>query len=467
VTHLAEAAAKFVDDDSRLAIQQSLRTLLHHHRQFGESEWTLPASELAEMEKVYLAFAPVDPVKRIAWMFEQDEAPLPNPIGHDRALNREASNEARRIALKDLSDSAGLDGVLCLAQQAKFPALVGKALAETATEDITDAALVDALQTDSDQSWNFAHGIIITFNTNKGESWSDHLIDRALAEGWTRDSVLRILLSLPKSEHFMHRASEIGGEIEHLYWKQVGTFWIQGSANTLSWALDKLLQAGRGREALHLAGHHLDGLSSDLLFRILDGALRSDRPTKNDNNEAVMFQYYVEQLFGRLDIAANVGEGEMARLEWSYLNVLQRSKRPPKTLHNALSANPGFFIEVLSVVYRPRADDEMDEAPPPEEERERSVAIATHGYRLLQEWYQVPGKSGDAVDGKALEEWVKRARILADKAGRVEAADQHIGRVLAFRRSLSDTRAQNRTIGHAAISRSMSWLKTFFCCTTR
>jgi hypothetical protein len=209
VTRLAEAAAKFVDDDSRLAIQQSLRTLLHHHRQFGESEWTLPASELAEMEKVYLAFAPVDPVKRIAWMFEQDEAPLPNPIEHDWAHNREASNEARRIALKDLSDSAGLDGVLSLAQQAKFPALVGKALAETATEDITDAALVDALQTDSDQSWNFAHGIIITFNTDKGESWSDHLIDRALAEGWTRDAVLRILLSLPKSEHFMRRASEI------------------------------------------------------------------------------------------------------------------------------------------------------------------------------------------------------------------------------------------------------------------
>jgi hypothetical protein len=430
VTRLAESVARFADDDSRLAIQQSLRTVLHHHRQFGGNEWALPASELAEMEKVYLAFAPGDPVKRIAWMFEQDDAPLPNPLGHDWALNREASNEARRIAIKDLLDSAGIDGVLTLAQLAKFPALVGKALAETATEGITDASLVDALQADNDQSWNFAHGIIITFNTNKGESWSDRLIDRALAEGWTRDSVLRILLSLPKSEHFMRRASGIGGEIQQRYWKQVGTFWIQGSPDTLSWALGKLLEAGRSREALHLAGHHLDGLSSDLLLGILDGALRSDGPTRNDNNETVMFQHYVEQVFRRLDIAANVGEGEMARLEWSYLNVLQRSKRPPKTLHYALSANPEFFIEVLSVIYRPRADDEKGE--PPEEERERSAAIATHAYRLLQEWHQVPGRSGDVVDGKALEEWTKKARILADKAGRVEAADQHIGRVLAY-----------------------------------
>jgi hypothetical protein len=133
-----------------------------------------------------------------------------------RALNREASNEARRIAIKNLLDSAGIDAILSLFQLVQFPALVGKALAETATEVITDATLVDALQVDDYQSWNFAHGIIVTFNTIKGESWSDCLIDRALAQGWTRDSVLRILLSLPKSEHFMRRASEIGGEIEQL-----------------------------------------------------------------------------------------------------------------------------------------------------------------------------------------------------------------------------------------------------------
>jgi hypothetical protein len=325
----------------------------------------------------------------------------------------------------------GIDDIFVLAQSAKFPALVGKALAETATDVITDAALVSALQPDDDQSWNFAHGIIVAFNASKGETWSDHLIDRALAEGWKPEAVLRILLSLPKSEHFMHRASGIGGEVEKLYWKRVGTFWIQGSPDTISWALEKLLEAGRGREALlHVAGHHLNGLSSDLLVRILDGALRSDRPAREDNNEAVMFQYHAEQIFGKLDIARDVSEGEMARLEWSYLNVLQRSKRPPKTLHNALSVSPEFFIEVLSVIYRTRAGDETEELP--EEERERSAAIATHAYALLQEWHQVPGKSGKVVDGKALEDWVKKARILADKARRAEAGDQHIGRVLAY-----------------------------------
>jgi hypothetical protein len=424
------ASVNNFSDDEKSEIQRALRNLLHHHRQFGKSDWALPSQELAEIEKVYLAFVPFATVKRIAWLFEQEQALLPNPMGHDWQLNQKASNEARQIAIKDLFNTGGIAPILSLAQSAELPALVGKALAETVPEDTTDAALVHAIRSDDGQSRSFADGIILIFNASKGEVWSDHLLDRAIAEQWGPEAVLRILLSLPKSERFMRRASAIGGEVERLYWKRVDIFWIQGSRDTLGWALRKLLEAGRGREALHLAGHHLNDLSSDLLIRILDGALKSERPTEENNNAAVMFQHYVEQIFGKLDMAAEVSEAEMARLEWSYLNVLQRSRRPPNILHNLLSANPEFFIKVLSVIYPPRADGESEE--PSQEEGNRSAVIATHAYRLLQEWHQLPGKLGDVVDAKALEEWVKRARILADKAGRVEAADQHIGRVLSY-----------------------------------
>jgi hypothetical protein len=245
--------------------------------------------------------------------------------------------------------------------------------------------------------------------------------------------LLRILLSLPKSENFMRRASDIGGEVEHLYWSKVGTFWIQASPDTISWAIEKLLAANRGRETVHLAGHHPEGLTSALLVRILDGALRSKAPATGDHNEGTMFQFYVEQIFEKLDAAGDVTEEEIARLEWSYLNVLQRSKRPPKTLHKALATSPEFFVEVLSVIYR-RRDDDKGNAPEQasEEEKERSAAIATHAYGLLQEWHQIPGESNGVVDGVVLEPWVKNARILAEKAGRAEVADQHIGRVLSY-----------------------------------
>jgi hypothetical protein len=145
----------------------------------------------------------------------------------------------------------------------------------------------------------------------------------------------------------MRTASSFGDEIEKQYWTRMGTFWIQGSPETIAWAIDKLLAVGRGRECIHLTGHHLDGLSSSLLVRILESAPLSKIGSSNDHNESTMFQHYVEQIFQRLDKSANIPEAEMARLEWSYLNVLQRSKRPPRTLHKALSTSPD---EVAAVV---------------------------------------------------------------------------------------------------------------------
>jgi hypothetical protein len=132
----------------------------------------------------------------------------------------------------------------------------------------------------------------------------------------------------------------------------------------------------------------------------------------------------------------------MARLEWSFLNVLQRSKRPPTTLRKALSTTPQLFVQVLSVIYRPRKagdNEEVQESEPvSEEQKRREAAIAGHAYRLLNDWHEIPGRSGNKVDGTVLDAWVKEARILAADADRSEVADQHIGRLFAYSPSEDD-----------------------------
>jgi hypothetical protein len=72
------------------------------------------------------------------------------------------------------------------------------------------------------------------------------------------------------------------------------------------------------------------------------------------------------------------------------------------------------------------------EEPESEEEKQRAAAIASHAYRLLQNWREIPGQSSQGIDGAALEAWVKQARILAAEVERSEVADQHIGRILAY-----------------------------------
>ncbi|EIG58037.1 helix-turn-helix transcriptional regulator [Bradyrhizobium sp. WSM1253] len=435
VKRLLASESKITDDNDRANIQRALRALISHHRQFEESDWSLPENELDQLEAAYTALAPFDKLKKIEWLFENEQAPLLNPSSaYDWERNIEASNEARRGAISSLM-IGGVEDLFSFAQLVKEAGLIGRAVAQVADSATVDKALARGIDAGDDKSWNLAHGIIVTLNFSQGNAWGDRLIDRAVGDGWGDEAILRILLSLPKSEHFMQKASSLGEEVDRLYWARLSSHWIQGTQEAIASAIEKLLAVGRGRDCIHLAGHHLKGLPSSLLVRILDGALQQ-AANSNDHNEPSMFQYHVERIFQCLDESGVVSESEMARLEWSYLNVLQRSKRPPITLRKALSTTPQLFVQVLSVIYRPRKAGDHEEVqesePVSEEQKKREAAIAGHAYRLLNDWHEIPGRSGNKVDGAVLEAWVKDARILAADAERSEAADQHIGRLFAY-----------------------------------
>lgn len=434
IGQLNRAEPRISDDQGRTQIQGAIRNLINQHRQFEESDWVLPAAELAELEATYNALAPSDRLKRVEWLFETEQAALLNPIGDDWERNTEASNEARRTAVRDLI-TRGLDDVLALVQLVKEPALVGRAVAQVVDDGTSDEIVARAIQVGGDQSWNFAHGIIVTKLTSEGDGWGDSLINRALGGRWGNDALLRILLSLPKSEHFMRSASGLGKEIDEQYWIAVSAYRIQGSTDAIAEAIEKLLAVGRGRECVHLAARNLEGLPSSLLRRALEGALHSSPAPSRGSNEASMFQYYVERIFQRIDEDGEVPDNEIGRLEWNYLNVLQRSKRPPKALRTALSTSPEFFVQVLSVIYRPHKErnvETRETEQESEQEKAQAAAIAGHAFKLLQDWQQLPGQVGDAIDGAALEGWVKEVRILALRAERAEVADHQIGRLLAY-----------------------------------
>ncbi len=101
----------------------------------------------------------------------------------------------------------------------------------------------------------------------------------------------------------------------------------------------------------------------------------------------------------------------------------------PVTLHKLLREDPGFFVEILGLIFRPR--DESAEAVRgySEEEKRR----AENAYRLLMSWQDVPGsRDGRTVDEKALRDWIQKARSLAEQRGLLEICDSRIGEVLAY-----------------------------------
>lgn len=199
-----------------------------------------------------------------------------------------------------------------------------------------------------------SHGIIVSSIEKHGESWGDDVIRRATREKWSPEARLRLFLSLPKTEHFWNLLSKTCHDIEDRYWQQTSVFPISGTSEQIVFAVERLIAAGRANAAIHLAGQFAKKMPNPLIVRVLQEALHSEGPRLMEGNDAVMFQYYVEELMSKLDVAEDVPESEIGKLEWSYLRVLEHSRRPPKVIQKVLATSPrllcGCLVTSLQVV---------------------------------------------------------------------------------------------------------------------
>lgn len=428
IEHLAATADSINNDDDRAAVQQALRKLLNHHRQFQKTAgWALPEAELQIIEDVYRRLEPKDDLLKIKWLFDDHHAPILDPHGaREWDANTKASDNARRQALADLLAKAGIQGVLRLYPMVRYPGLVGRAYAQTSNANFP-AEFIEALKTNGGSQWAFAQGAIYTYREIRGDAWADTLLDQAIQEKWGDLALERILLALPKSEHFMERVAKIGGAVDAAYWAKIEVFQINVPAPAKPQAVEHLLAAKRAHATIQYAGHYAAEIPSHLLIRVLTDAVSAE-PT-GEPNDGTMFQFYVTTILEKLDNDSSVDKAEVARLEWSYLKLLEYSNRAPKELPKFLATSPSFFLEVLSAAYRGEHEQGLDENAP---DHQTKKSMAGQAWTLLRGWSYLPGLMADGkVDGEELERWVKAARILCAGADRGPIGDQVIGQMLA------------------------------------
>lgn len=431
VQHLVATAPKIGSDDDKVIIQQALRRLLHHHRQFEDASWTLPADELQAIEDAYYLLQPQNKLQRIKWLFDEHHAPLLQPENpRDWQANSNASDKERREDLADLTNKAGISAVRDLYLFVRLPSLVGRAFAQNNEEAHFPAEFVEALKTDGDAYWDFAYGGLFSYFEKRGDVWGDKIIDQAIKEKWGDLALKRILLSLPKTEHFIDCAAKIGGAVEEAYWARLEIFQINVPAAKRPHVVKRLLQAKRAWATASFAGQYVADIPSDLLVEVLTEALSNQPKKATDGNEGTMFQHYITEIFDKLDSDPTVGQDQIAGLEWSYLRVLEFSNRTPKALPRVLATSPQFFEQLLKAAYRGENEKGLDESA---EDYEVQKRMAGQAWSLLHSWAHVPGLSDDGktVDGAALEAWVREARIRSAEAGRAAIGDQMIGQVLA------------------------------------
>jgi hypothetical protein len=428
---LEAAEPRITDKADRASLWDKLRGLLHHHRQFPDAEWSLPDAVLDRLESVYDRFAPTDPLERAAWLFQQS-VQLPKPPGADWEAEHRDVEAARQHAAQALYANGGLPAVLSFARLTETAGYIGKALYESGlpASDI-DALLEATVRSDDSHERDVGRGLVISVFRDRKEPWAADLIVKARTENWGDTALLTILRALPIERWTWEHVAQISGEIETTYWRRAPVFWMSDDREDIAYAIRMLLRVGRAREALPLAGRGKNvHLPSNLLVEVMQAAARQPFKNNGDGNETTMFQHYVAEILQLLDERDDVDRNALVALEWTYLHVLEHSRRPAKVLLRALSEQPSLFIQMLSAVFK--ASEESGVVDPEPDDPEHARAVATQASRLLRLWNRIPGTGDDGtIDGETLKTWIKEARSLAKAAGREDIGDSRIGDMLS------------------------------------
>ena len=427
--------AKSFDKSARASIWKTLRVFLGNHRCYASAQWALPEEFLARFDVVYDAFEPSDHIERISWLFDSQSVPLPIKLeGGWETYDREACVKRRECVERLWADS-GVEGIDRLARAAEQPELIGVALVDSSLSiQAKDALLARGLQSPIPKSNWVARGFITkTLQEEKaagrGDEWAYRFLDRTVAEGWPDRAQLDILFLMDISSRLWERIEQCPPAIAADYWKNLNPYGLPGTPEAIDFAVRKLMEHGRADALMVAVAQNPQTVSSAQIIEILKEARHSLQRQQHDN-DLVMFQHHLELLLATLDNRDDVDPARIAELEWLYLPVLRHSGRSLKALHNALSENPGFFVEVLKAVYGSGSEDRGSTEQAVDDEHHRQ--LVTQAFELLNSWHLLPGMCDGVVDGAKLEAWVAEARRQAAQEGRIDPCDAYIGKVLAW-----------------------------------
>ena len=148
----------------------------------------------------------------------------------------------------------------------------GARIAKAKKDEILALALRGAEAVDAE----LAEGMIARMFAEMGETWANKLLDRAKNEHWGAEAVTRVLCALP-AQRWVWDCAAADSAVSSLYWKRVHPFLINGDAGEVTFAIERLIEAGRALHAIDLAGHNVrKQLPSELLSRLLLAAVKQE-----------------------------------------------------------------------------------------------------------------------------------------------------------------------------------------------
>jgi hypothetical protein len=419
--HLASPAVASLSDAERQDLWSGLVEIVTKHRRFAGAKWAMEPSRADQLAALAEQLTPTAPSVRYRRLFSERHFDLYDERGnYEQQYQR--LEELRREAVREVADSGGAEAVLTFSETVEAPWRVGLAFGSIADEAQDEFVLPRLLLSEKPAISQFTGGFVWG-RFGRGEwAW----VDTINTSEWSPGELGQFLSFLPFSQQTWDRVPRLLGESEKAYWRQAAANPYQAAEADLAGAIKKLLEFGRPNAAIRCIYHVVT--SSGVVDRTLAIRALLDALGSSDDAQAID-TYAILEIIKKLQDDPEVDPGDMFRIEWSYLALLdEHHGAAPKFLANRLSRDPSSFCELVRLVFRPKGEEALGE-----EVSDQSRLIATNAYRLLTQWNVPPGTKEDGgYDGSALTGWIDAMKHEAGSTDHLEIAMTLLGQVLTY-----------------------------------
>ncbi|MCY3849246.1 MAG: hypothetical protein OXF75_00410 [Acidimicrobiaceae bacterium] len=434
VSQLEELSDRAVPEQFKSAVWPELRNFTSRHREFSDSSWTLPESDLQVLDQLIQRLRPSAHDAAFGYLFSADLRSVDAVRavdGHEEF--QEALQSRQTGAVETILADGGMQAVLEFAVTVDSPRSAGFALASC--DPTLDHDVLQIMEEVTAEITSFSLGYFSRrFATLGWEGFERIIKDRGVSSQVAAD----ILRAAPPAARAWSRVDAHRSDIAAEYWSRI-SFYDIGGIDELSDLLKisrQLREAERVDLAVNLLARRSDSHSSESeIAEEVAAALEQwvNHPGK-DKGESATTQRGLKTLIELLnDHRDHLGTGRVAILEWQYLPLLQRGMRfDAPNLYREMARDPALFVQLVETAFKP-----ANRAPAEQTTLTEAQQHAAHNaWEVLNHWPPVHfapalNDNGD-LDAGSLDEWVDETREKLAAIDRADIGDQMIGTALAF-----------------------------------
>ena len=426
------------EDTDKVALRETIKhcALSRHSQSLDISEHSR-----AKAQEAYEKLEPDDLILRHQCLFASDAIHLLAYELEDHEIGSQTAKrhlQSLRVqALEEIWLSHRLLGILDLLACPVDAYDIGYSLKAIVSE-VLDVVVIELINHEGPVEAKRLDDCLVGLLATQEQKVLELLFEDAVSSYSSRKAgeevLVRILCCSPFRKSTWDWVHKAGDPVRRRYWREVNPRCITDVVSELEIAIDELLDAGRPRVALYVTRPYtklIKLIGSSQLIQILRNVTKgaTDRLDHYHLSSPNVFALSVRTILSELSCREGVSRQELAWLELPYISVLRSSFGIPN-LEREIAASPNLFIQALVTVF-PREDgcEDSEDWSKFKDDRESNVRDMQS---LLRGVKATPGLETDGkIDGIKLMNWVKEARRLSEKFGRLVVGDIQIGRLLS------------------------------------